>query len=103
MTDNIDEKVKNMIIPNFDGIMGEAHEAGKELDYICHVENILVHGNRIQKILVVCDLSFILRIIWITEGVKGFLSVNNYKFLWALIRYDYWDKAKLIWQRKVLA
>jgi hypothetical protein len=67
------------------------------------VTHILQHGNRFQKILVVCNPFGILEIIWISQGIRGFLSKGTYEFLWALVRYDYWDKAKLIWTRKVLA
>jgi hypothetical protein len=65
-------------------------------------EYILEHGNRIQKILLVCDPSTELKMMWLTGGLKLFLNKITWKYLWSLIRYDYWDKAKLIWDRKVL-
>jgi hypothetical protein len=92
-----------MFIDNFDEMMEHSQLVGKELDYIVKVNDIMKHGNRLQKILVVCDLSFLFKTLWLMGGLRIFLKISTYRFFWTVIRYDYWNKVNLIWRKKALA
>jgi hypothetical protein len=91
-----------MFIDNFDEMMKHSQLVGKELDYIVKVNDIMKHGNRLQKILVVCDLSFLFKTLWVMGGLRIFLKKSTYNFFWTVLRYDYWPKAQLLWRREGL-
>jgi hypothetical protein len=63
------------------------------------LEYVLQYGNRLQKIIAVSGIGFALRMLWISRWkFKG----NWVRLIPLTIKDDIY-KAKLIWERKVLA
>ncbi len=63
------------------------------------LEYILQYGNSLQKICAVIGIGFVFKMLWLSRWkFKG----KWMSFIPMTVKDD-WDKARLIWRRKVLA